>query len=368
MSQDASQIKFREYNFRYKNNDVGYVKMDQTMTELGFKYVKVDDTAQTTGIVAIAKNGVAPTFKCEMFQTTFENIFGTLAGSQAYPIIDGAKKAFGIGDRPVDLFTAAGQGVLHPTGIDDDDYADDLMYWKMVPDLSTLSYGGKRDNAQTVTMNFFVLRDDTKSPDFNYGLAGDWTATVNAAPHTVFITTEETPRAPYKHDTALTLGSRAKKQVYGHGFYKEDTTTTAAINEAGDITATTEEFDFDTLNVDNNFAIGDYLLCGTEIMQIFEIAYSAADAATMSVYRGLVGTTAAIHLDNAVLTKLKNTFLIPVTRRGTWASSAGDDVTVGDSNALNTKGLLTWVADGSDTITCTVSAVASPNLTVTATA
>ena len=368
MSQDASQIKFREYNFRYNNTDVGYVKKDQTMTELKFSYVQVNDTAQTTGIVAISKNGVAPTLKCEMFQTTFENIFGVIGAGQVYPIVDGAKIAYGIGDRPVDLFTTAKQGVLHPTGIDDDDYAADIMYWKTVPDFSSLAWGGKRDEAQTVTMNFFVLRDDTKSPDFNYGLAGDWTATVNAAPFSVFITTEETARAPYKHSTALTLGSRAKVQLYGHGFYKENTTTTAAINEASDITAATETFKFDTLNVDSNFAVGDYLICGTEVMQIFAITYSTGTAAEMSVYRGLCGTTAATHLDNAVITKLKNTFIIPVTRRGTWTSTAADDVTVGDSNALNTKGLATWIADGSDSITCTVTAVVSPGIVITATA
>lgn len=366
MALDRTKIQFVEYDFKYNYQTVGYTRMAQTMTELGFRYVRVDDAAQTTGIVAISKNGVAPTLKVEMLQTQFESLFGDIAGDQVYPIVDGSKIAYGIGDRKVDLFNLAKPGILHPTGVDDDDYANDILYWLTVPDLSSVSYGGNRDGAQTVTVNFFVLRDDTKSLDFNYGLFGDWTATTNAAPHKVYITTEATARAPYKHTTALTLGSSAKTQVYAYGFYKTNSTVTAALDEAGDITATTATFNFDALSTASNFAVGDYLLVGTEVMQISAITYSSTTAGEITVYRGLAGTTAAIALDNATITKLSNVYVIPVTRRATWASSAGDDVTVGDSNASENKGLLTWVADGSDTITATVSSVASPNLTVTA--
>jgi len=365
MALDATQISFTEYNIAYANEDIGYVKMGQTMTQLGFKYIQVNDTAQTVGIVAISKQGVAPTLKVEMFQTKFESIFGSLAGDQVYPIVDGAKQAWGVGDRKVDLFDLAETAVLHPVGVNSTDLSQDIMYWKAVPDLSSVQYGGNRDNAQTVTMNFFILRDSTKSDDFNYGLFGDWSATTNAAPNSVYITTESKARAPYKHTTALTLSSEARTQVYAYGFYRTSSTVTAAINEAGDITATTATFNFDTLSSASNLAVDDYILCGTEVMQIYAITYATSTTGSISVYRGLGGSTAAAHLDNAVLTKLASVYVIPVTRRATWASSAGDDVTVGDTSS--TKGLLTWVADGSDTITATVSSVASPNLTVTAT-
>lgn len=366
MAQDASQIEFTEYNVTYANEDIGFLKMGQTVTQLGFKYVQVSDSAQTVGIVAISKQGVAPTLKVEMYQTQYESIFGTLAGDQVYPIVDSAKLAWGIGDRKVDLFDLAETVVLHPVGVTSTDLSQDIMYWKAVPDLSSVQYGGNRDNAQTVTMNFFILRDSTKSDDFNYGLFGDWSATTNAAPNSVYITTESKARAPYKHTTALTLSSEARTQVYCYGFYRTSSTVTAAINEAGDITATTASFDFDTLSTASNLAVDDYLLVGTEVMQIYAITYATTTTGTISVYRGLGGSTAAIALDNAVITKLASVYVIPVTRRGTWASAAGDDVTVGDTTS--TKGLLTWVADGSDTVTCTVSSIASPNLTVTATA
>jgi len=367
MAQDATQIQFTEYNFKYNFEDVGFLRMGVTAAELGFRYVQVNDAAQTTGIIAISKNGVAPTLRVEMLQTQYETIFGNIAGDQVYPIVDGAKIAYGIGDRKVSLFELAKPGILHPVGVDDDDYANDIYFHLVVPDLSSVSYGGNRDNAQTVTMNFFVLRDSTKSADFNYGIFGDWTATTNAAPDSVFITTESRARAPYKHTTALTLSSKAKCQVYAHGFYHTDSTVTAALNEVGNIVATDQSFDFDTLSTASNFAVGDYIKLGTEVIYIEGITYATSTTGTLTVVRGIGGSTAAGHSDDAVITKLSNVYVIPVTRRATWASSAGDDVTVGDSNASENKGLLTWVADGSDTITATVSAVASPNLTVTTT-
>lgn len=365
MGYDSTQIKATEYRFSYANNNIGYLKMGATVAQFGFKYVLTQDAAQTVGIVAAFKQGVAPTLKVEMLQTDFENIFGTLAGDQVYPIVDGTKKAYGIGDTKIELFATAQTAILHPVGVDDSDLSEDLMFWKTCPDFSSLQYGGNRDNAQTVTMNFFVFRDDTKSTDFNYGLVGDWSATTNAAPNSVYITTEPQARAPYKHTTALTLSSEARTQVYAYGFYRTSSSVTAAINEAGNITATQASFNFDTLSSASNLAVDDYILVGTEVMQIYAITYATTTTGSISVYRGLGGSTAATALDNAVITKLASVYVIPVTRRGTWASTAGDDVTVGDTSS--TKGLLTWVADGSDTVTCTVSSIASPNLTVTAT-
>lgn len=146
-------------------------------------------------------------------------------------------------------------------------------------------------------------------------------------------------------------------------------TCTASSNEVGDITATTASFDIDTLNVDNGFAVGDYLLFSTtaEVVYITAITYATATTATIDVVRGIGGIVAAGHLDNAVITKLSNVYVIPVSRRATWTSTAADDVTVGNSNASENKGLLTWIADGSDSITAVIGATTSQALVVTAT-
>lgn len=367
MARDSSQIKFEEYDVRFKGEDLGYTKMDSTMTSMGMTYREVKDAAQFTGIVAKSKSGAAPTLKVVIYQTDFPNVFDTIAGNQVYPIVDGAKLAWGLGSRKLDLFDEAGEIILHPTGVDNDDYSRDIMYWLAVPDLSAVELKGSRDGAMSIEIPFTILPDTTQSLDLTYGIYGDHTA-VEADPYTVYITTEAKARAPYNHTTALTLLSKAKTQVYAYGFYKTNSSVTAAVNEAGNVAATDASFDFDTLSTASNFAVGDYLLCGTEVMQITAITYATTTTGTITVNRHIAGTTAAAHLDNAAITKLSNVYVIPVTRRATWTSTAADDVTVGNSNALGNKGLLTWLADGSDTITAAVGSTTSPNLTVTAAA
>jgi hypothetical protein len=366
---NRQNIQFQEYDFIIEGvGNIGYTKMDQTMTTLGITYREVNDSAQFTGVVARAKSGAAPALSVEIYETKFPRLFNDIAGAQVYPIIDGARLAWGLGSRTLDLFEEAVQVTLHPTGTDADDYSADVMYWKCVPDLSQVQLKGGRDGARSIVIPWTVLPNEDVSVDLTYGMFGDHTA-VEADPYGIFLTTERTSRVPHKHVPALTLNSNSTMKIYANGFYKTNGTTTAALNEAGDITATTASFDIDTLNVDNGFNVGDYLLfSGTaEVVYVTAITYATATTATIDVVRGIGGVVAAIHLDNAVLTKLENVYVLPISRRSTWASSAGDDVSVGNSNLLETKGLLTWLADGSDTITAVVGATTSQAMTVTTT-
>lgn len=366
---NRQNVQFQEYDVIIDGvGNIGYTKMDQTMTSPGITYREVNDSAQFTGVIARSKSGAAPTLSTEIYETKFPRLFNDIAGNQVYPIIDGAKLAWGLGSRTLDLFDEAVQVILHPTGVDADDYAADIMYWKAVPDLSQISIKGGRDGARSLVIPWTILPDENQSLDLTYGMFGDHTA-VEADPFGIFITTERTSRAPHKHIPALTLNSNSTMKVYANGFYKTNSTTTAALNEVGDITATTASFDIDTLNVDNGFAVGDYLLFSTtaEVVYITAITYATATTATIDVVRGIGGIVAAGHLDNAVITKLSNVYVIPVSRRATWTSTAADDVTVGNSNASENKGLLTWIADGSDSITAVIGATTSQALVVTAT-
>ena len=366
---NRQNVQFQEYDFIIEGvGNIGYTKMDQTMTTLGITYREVNDAAQFTGVVAKNKSGAAPALSVEIYETKFPRLFNDIAGNQVYPIIDGARLAWGLGSRSLDLFEEAVQVTLHPTGTDTDDFSADVMYWKAVPDLSQVQLKGGRDGARSIVIPWTVLPNEDVSADLTYGMFGDHTA-VEADPYGIFLTTERTARAPYKHVPALTLNSESTMKIYANGFYKTNGTLTAALNEAGDITATTDSFDIDTISTDNGIVVGDYLLfSGTaEVIRVKTISYSSATEATITATRGIGGKVAAIHLDNAVLTKLENVYVIPVSRRSTWASSAGDDVTVGNSNLLENKGLLTWVADGSDTITAVIGSTTSQAMTVTTT-
>ena len=366
MANNKQNIVFTEYDVKLDGVSGGYTKQDTTAVTLGLSYREVSDTAQFVGITALNKSGAAPTVNVEFYETKFPHLFNTIAGPQVYPIIDGAKLAWGLGSRSLDMFDSSVELILHPVGVDADDFSNDIMFWQAVPDLSQVQIMGKRDGARSIVVPFRILPNEDVSADLTYGLFGDHSA-VESAPKHVFITTERLSRAPHKHQSAMTMTSSRVVKVYSHAAYYDLSTNTGALNEAGDITATTATFNVDGIADATTWSVGDYFDIGTEVIQLTAKTAVSATEIEGTFTRGMFGTTQAIAVDNAVITKLSNVYVIPVSRRSTWASSVTGDLTVGDSNASENKGMMTWVADGSSNVTATVLAVASPNLVVTTT-
>lgn len=366
MALDKTQIKFIEYDVYFKGTHIGYLKKDTTTTSPGIQYRMVDDTAQFVGIVAANKNGAAPTAQVEIYQADFPNIFGALAGDQVYPVVSGADIGYGIGSRSIDLFQDAGELRFHPTGRDLDDVADDITYWSAVPKLDQIAFGGKRDTAQSLVLPFMIFPDEDAGLDLTYGMYGNANIT-ETAPDWVFITTEYLSRAPHKHQSAITLTSSRVVQFYCSAVYSDDSTDTGALNEGGDITATELVFNIDGLADSSTWVVGSYFKIGTEVFRIASVVIVSATEITATVTRGMFGTTQAIHVNDAAATLLENVYVIPARRRATWASSSTGDFTVGNSNASENKGLVTWVADGSGNLTATILGTASPACVVTTT-
>jgi hypothetical protein len=366
MANNKQNIVFTEYDVKLDGVSGGYTKQDTTAVTLGLSYREVSDTAQFVGVTALNKSGAAPTVNVEFYETKFPHLFNTIAGSQVYPIIDGSKLAWALGSRSLDMFDSSVELILHPVGVDADDFSNDIMFWQAVPDLSQVQITGKRDGARSVVVPFRILPNEDVSADLTYGLFGDHSA-VESAPKHVFITTERLSRAPHKHQSAMTLTSSRVVKVYSHAAYYDLSTNTGALNEAGDITATTATFNVDGIADATTWSVGDYFDIGTEVIQLTAKTAVSATEIEGTFTRGVFGTTQAIAVDDAVITKLSNVYVIPVSRRSTWASSVTGDLTVGDSNASENKGLMTWVADGSSNVTATVLAVASPDLVVTTT-
>ena len=366
MARDRSNIVFEEYDIKLNGNDVGYLKMNTTAITLGMKYRMVDDSAQFQGLVAASKSGAAPEISIEIYETKFPKVFNEIAGNQLYAIVDGTKLAWGIGSDKLDMFDETMEFIAHPTGVDADDFSNDIMFWSVFADLSAVQIVGNRDGARSMVIPLKVLPNDTASSTMTYGLFGDHSA-VESAPDQVFITTERLSRAPHKHQSAMTLTSSRVVKVYAHAAYHTNSTNTGALNEAGNITSVEFTFNIDGIADATTWAVGDYFKMDSEIFQIASKVAVSATEITATCTRGMFGTTQATHNDDAVATKLSNVYVIPVSRRATWASSSTGDLTVGDSNASENKGLMTWVADGSSNVTATVLAVASPNLVVTTT-
>lgn len=366
MANNKQNIVFTEYDVKLDGVSGGYTKQDTTAVTLGLSYREVSDTAQFVGITALNKSGAAPTVNVEFYETKFPHLFNTIAGPQVYPIIDGAKLAWGLGSRSLDMFDSSVELILHPVGVDADDFSNDIMFWQAVPDLSQVQIMGKRDGARSIVVPFRILPNEDVSADLTYGLFGDHSA-VESAPKHVFITTERLSRAPHKHQSAMTMTSSRVVKVYSHAAYYDLSTNTGALNEAGDITATTATFNVDGIADATTWSVGDYFDIGTEVIQLTAKTAVSATEIEGTFTRGMFGTTQAIAINDAVITKLSNVYVIPVSRRSTWASSSTGDLTVGDSNASENKGMMTWVADGSSNVTATVLAVASPNLVVTTT-
>ena len=358
-------IDFEAFRGAGAGESIGHIKFNATELALNYKIIKVESSALTNATIAASNVGAAPTLNLTMLQTTHDELWGDMASGQMVPYVDGAKLAYGVGSRAVDLIDLSEPLRLHPASADADDFSGDYYFWLASPDLSQVTITGNRDGEQEVQVPFTIFQDDTKGLDHDIGLFGDWTATLNADPYTMFISTEHKARAPYNHDGVLTLESDQVKRVYTYGFYKTNTSVTFDINDVGDVAAVDVIIEVDTISTANGLAVGDYFLIGTELMKITAITYSTTTAASITVNRHIAGTTAAIHLDNATATKLENVFVIPMSSRATWASSVVADVTVGDSNLTGNKGLLTWVSDGTSNITAVVGSTTSGTLAVT---
>lgn len=366
MALDKSKIKLVDYDLYVEGiGKVGYLVRAQTKANPGAQYTRVENAAQFLGVLKAWKIGDAPTLTTTLLQVDFNVLFGELGSGQFPEIVgSGGEKSYGLGNKIKDLETVGVFIRLHPTDADDDDFSSDIAFWKASPDFSNVEISGDLNNAQTVTVPWIIMPDETKSSDEAFGRIGDWSV-VDGTPLGVFVQFGQYAQKPYKHVPAITLASKAKKRAYAYALKAGLTTTTGQINQTGGITATTQTFNVDTLPPNHPIGAGDYIKINNEVMEITGATVVSATEKTFTVVRAIGGTTAAAHADNDTVTLLKNVAIQRGTEKATWASSAVTIATVGNSNALQNKGLISWVSAGSANITAQVNTVTSPNVAVT---
>lgn len=366
MPLDKSKVKLVDYDLYVEGiGKVGYLVRAQTRANPGSQYTKVENAAQFLGVLKAWKIGDAPTLTTTLLQVDFNVLFGVLGAGQFPEIVGaGGEKAYGLGNRIKDLETVGVFIRLHPTDAPEDDYSGDIAFWKASPDFSNVEIAGDLNNAQTVTVPWIIMPDETKSADEAFGRIGDWSI-VDGTPLGVFIQLAAYPQKPYKHVPALSLASKAVKRAYAYAFKAGTTAVTGQINQSGGITATTQTFNVDNLPANHPIGVGDYIKVNNEVMEITGATVVSPTEKTFTVVRAIGGTTAAAHSDDDTVTLLKNAAVQRSTEAATWSSSNIAVATVGNSNVLNNKGLISWASAGSANITAQVGVVTSPNLVVT---
>jgi hypothetical protein len=367
---DTEQFRQIDYDIFYNGIFVGATTTGSTVINIGPNRVAVEDASQIRGAIKLWRAGMVITVNLQLKEVAPAKLSSLILQGENVEI-SGASTKYNLGNQTIDMDDYSGELLLQPTGQDLSDTSDSWKFYKAVA-VNPFTYTGNNETPQVVDMVFEILPDTTKSIEKYFGAHNNWDIS-QANPTDMFITMAKTSvdlQIPPKTLTACTLTPGQQDKLQCWEFQKTDSSTTAAINEAGDITSTDTTFDFDTLNIANGIVANSYILIDTEVMYVSALTYATSITGTFdTVVRAVAGTDAAAHLDDAVITLLENVSFTNRTTEATWATSDDTKVDVGDvyTSNTNTKGVIEHVAAGSANITATFQTIATDNCVVTAT-
>lgn len=345
--------------------NLGAVKPDTLRVQVSGNYqpVTID---QLQGVVKEWQEGFTINVQVTLMDVSPSFIYGTLMSGQVFAKTAASGDLFvGFGNRKIDMLNIAAELRLHEYGVDDTTRTLDWLFWKAKAKFDGTEFAYGATTIKELVVNFTIYPDLDKAVDYQYGGYGDARGyDAEAVPKGVWIATGKTAQVPGKHLTALTLNPSDLQDLQAFAAYSTNGTITAAINDATDINSTDTAIVYDTL-AGGTIVAGDYILIDSEYMRV-----TANDTGTntLTVQRGIWGSTAAAHLDNAVITVQTAVSIVRVTNWATWASSATADVTVGTTfggSGTASIGRIAHVSSGSSNVTATVNTKASPNLVVT---
>lgn len=343
---------------------LGAIKPDSLSVMLGGVYQSVS-VDQLIGVVKEWQEGFSISVKMILMDVSPAFVHGTLmSGQVGTKVGSSGDVAVGFGSRKIDLLAISAELRLHEYGVADTTRTTDWMFWKAKAkfDGTEIAYGQGRVKELAVT--FTIYPDNDKHVDFVYGCYGDYDAVSSeAVPVGTWIATSKVAQVPGKHMSAATLLRSEMQDLECFCAYATAGAVTAAVNEVGNIATSDLSFDLDT-EAGGTLAVGDYIKIDSEFMRI-----TARATNTITVDRGVWGSTIATHNDDAVITLQSDVSIIRTTNVATWASSVAADITVGTvfQGATTTKiGRVAWVSTGSSNITATYNTKASPNLVYTA--
>lgn len=344
--------------------NLGVIKPDSLSVMLGGVYTPVT-VDQLTGIVKEWQEGFSISIKAILMDVSPSFIHGTLMnGAVGVKVGSSGDAAVGFGSRKIDQRAIAAELLLHEYGVAYTTRTTDWTFWKARAKFDGTEFAYGQGRVKELAVTFTVYPDLDQHVDFTYGCYGDASSvTSESVPKGTWISTGKVAQVPGKTLTAMTMLRSAMFDLECFSAYASTGAVTAAVNEAGNIATSDTSFDIDT-EAGGTLAVGDYIKIDTEYMYI-----TARSTNTITVDRGVWGSTIATHNDDAVVTLQSDVCIVRTTNYATWASSSTVDVTVGTTfqgSGSAKIGRLAWVSTGSSNITATVNTTASPNLVVTA--
>lgn len=369
-SQDVTDINLQSYDITWDSLDLGLTFVDSVVINQNEQLIPVANVDQIEGTVKSFSKGFVVNVTATFANTSIERIYGKLMQNKAVLQSDGTNRYYSLRNIKVDNTADAKALILHPSDLPSTDKSKDYYLPLAFPELPDFVINGSRDTVQQMQVTFVVF------PDLNNNnevlRAGDWTVTPTD-PDYAFIATGSPFQVPAKSLLALDVEAGEKQQISAGIVYSANSTVTAALNDAGGLTATATSLPFDTLSSDNAIQEGSYLELDNggsqEVVYVSSITYATSTTGTATIARGIWGTSGIVLVDNDTIT-IKNTPAITnATDIVTWASSSASNVTVGNvrgASDATKKGVIAHVAAGSANITATSGATVSPNLVVTA--
>lgn len=366
---DVDNINLEARDIFFGGSDLGLTTVGTVNINFGEGTIDISDADQFFGVVKSFAQGFNATVTMEMKRSDYDFLFSTLLGTRATAVTDGSNTVYYIGTKTVELTDIADTLRLRVSGAGSD-RSRDVTFWKAAPKFENTQLTGSRDAAQVVQLDWVIFPDLSQSAGREVGAFGD-TSVIETDPDYVWISTGKTAQIPEVHLAALTLSVVGQlEQVQAYSVQTSDDSITAAINEAGGVSATDVEFDYDTLSGATNINAGSYIKVNSEIIYVGSSTASSATAGNVAgLVRGVWGTSATGYSNNDTITLQTSIGIQNRTDDATWASSSASNVTVGNTfqgTGDAGKGVVEHVATGSANITATVGATASPNLVVTA--
>lgn len=367
---DLDNIQLQAYDIVWDNQDLGFTTVDSLVINQGEQVINVDNADQLEGIIKQFSKGYVFSVTVSLKRSDFDFIYGKLMQSKATLVQgSGGEKYYSVRNQIFDNVDLSKILKLHPSNLSATDRSKDIYFPKAFPTLEDFNLVGSRDTVQEVSITFTIFPDlDNNDESARFG---DWTA-VASNPLGVWLSTDDNPQVPGKHVDAMTISAQSTHQINGFALFGTTTgTATAAIDNGAGYTATDTSLVFDGLSSANAILDNSYVEIGSEIIYVESVSYTSTTEGTLTVVRGVAGSTAASITDNDAITVIDEVAVINANDSGSWASSSASNVTVGDTvsgTGTDKSGVIAHVAAGSADITLTVPSggTASPNLAVTA--